>query len=108
MKHWDVEEAHTQKRHSVHKHANLAKFLFITPQHVRQKGVHYMSVKIFNSLPKFLVDLREDETMFVERLKEIFIHNAFYSVDEFSNYCQKNINNTMFVSIFKQILHYIV
>jgi hypothetical protein len=48
-----------------------------------------MSVKIFNSLPKFLVDLLEDETMFVERLKEILIHNAFYSVDEFLNYCQK-------------------
>jgi hypothetical protein len=47
-----------------------------------------MSVKIFNSLPKFLVDLLEDETMFVERLKEILIHNAFYSVDEFLN-CQK-------------------
>jgi hypothetical protein len=27
--------------------------------------------------------------MFVERLKEILIHNAFYSVDEFLNYCQK-------------------
>jgi hypothetical protein len=50
-----------------------------------------MSVKIFNSLPKFLVDLLEDGTMFVERLKEILIHtcNVFYSVDEFLNYCQK-------------------
>jgi hypothetical protein len=44
---------------------------------IRQKGVHYMSVKIFNSLPKFLVDLLEDETMFVEKLKKILIHNAF-------------------------------
>jgi hypothetical protein len=55
---------------------------------VRQKGVRYMSVKIFNSLPKFLVDLLEDETMVVERLKEILIHNAFYSVAKFLNYCQ--------------------
>jgi hypothetical protein len=70
---------------------------------IRQKGVHYMSVKIFSSLPKFLVDLLEDGTMFVERLKEILIHNAFYSVDEFLNYCQKNTNSTMFVYIFKQI-----
>jgi hypothetical protein len=52
---------------------------------------------------KFLVDLLEDETVFVERLKEILMHNAFYSVDEFLNYCQKNINSTMFVYIFKQI-----
>jgi hypothetical protein len=42
----------------------------------------------FNSLPKFVVDLLEDETMFVERLKEILIYNAFYSVDDFLNYCQ--------------------
>jgi hypothetical protein len=55
---------------------------------IAQQGVHNMGVKIFNSLPKFLVDLLEDETMFVERLKEILIHNAFYSVDEFLNYCQ--------------------
>jgi hypothetical protein len=27
--------------------------------------------------------------MLVERLKEILIHNAFYSVEEFLNYCQK-------------------
>jgi hypothetical protein len=56
---------------------------------IRQKGVHNIGVKIFNSLPKFLVDLLEDEAMFVERLKEILIHNAFYTVDEFLNYCQK-------------------
>jgi hypothetical protein len=58
---------------------------------IRQKGVHYMSVKIFNSLPKLLVDLLEDGTMSVERLKEILMHNVFYSVDEFLNYCQKKI-----------------
>jgi hypothetical protein len=47
-----------------------------------------MGVKIFNSLPRILVDLLEDETMFVGKLKEILIHNSFYSVDEFLNYCQ--------------------
>jgi hypothetical protein len=49
----------------------------------------YMSIKIFNNLPKFLVDLLEDETVFVERLKEILMHNVFYSVEGFLNYCQK-------------------
>ena len=48
----------------------------------RQKGVYYMSVKIFNSLPKFLVDVLENDTMFIGKLKEILIRNAFYSVDE--------------------------
>jgi hypothetical protein len=47
-----------------------------------------MSVKIFNSLPKFLADVLENETLFIGKLKEILIHNAFYSVDEFLNYCQ--------------------
>jgi hypothetical protein len=46
-----------------------------------------MSVKIFNSLPKFVADVLEDETLLVRKLKEILIHNAFYSVDEFLNYC---------------------
>jgi hypothetical protein len=44
----------------------------------RQKGVHYMSVKNFNSLPKFLADLLMDETLFVGKLKEIIIPDAFY------------------------------
>jgi hypothetical protein len=57
---------------------------------IRQKGVHYRSAKIFNSLPKFLVDSLKDETTFLERLKEILTHNAFYSVDEFLNYCQES------------------
>jgi hypothetical protein len=41
-----------------------------------------MSVKIFNSLPKFLVDELENDTLFIGKLKEILTHNAFYSVDE--------------------------
>jgi hypothetical protein len=47
-----------------------------------------MSVKIFNTLPKFLVDVLENETLFIGELKEMLIYNAFYSVDEFLNYCQ--------------------
>ena len=54
----------------------------------RQNGVYYMSVKIFNSLPKILVDVLENDTLFIGKLKEILIHSAFYSADEFLNYCQ--------------------
>ena len=57
----------------------------------RQKELYYMSVKIFNSLPKFLVDVLENDTLFIGKLKEILIHNAFYSADEFLNYCQRLI-----------------
>jgi hypothetical protein len=55
---------------------------------IRQKGVHYMSVKIFNSLPAFLIDSVRDEQQFIGKLKEILIHNYFYSGDEFFLYCQ--------------------
>jgi hypothetical protein len=55
---------------------------------MRQKGVHYTSVKIFNSLPAYLIDLVQDEKQFIGKLKEILIHNSFYSVDECLLYCQ--------------------
>jgi hypothetical protein len=45
---------------------------------IRQKGVHYMSVKIFNSLPTFIIDSVRDEKQFIRKLKEILIHNSFY------------------------------
>jgi hypothetical protein len=54
---------------------------------MRQKGVHYMSVKIFSSLPKFLVDSVGDKNQFTGKFKEIVIYNLFYSGDEFFNYC---------------------
>jgi hypothetical protein len=73
-------------------HNNLTRHrgnLHVLQSHLslRQKGVHYMNVKIFNSLPKFLVG---DENQFTGKLKEILIrvYNSFYSVDEFFNYCQ--------------------
>jgi hypothetical protein len=47
-----------------------------------------MSVKIFNSLPKFLVNSVGDEKQFTGKLKDILRHNLFYSVDELFNYCQ--------------------
>jgi hypothetical protein len=46
------------------------------------KGVNYMSVNIFSSLPKFLVDMVGDENQFTGKLKEILIYNLFYSVNE--------------------------
>jgi hypothetical protein len=55
---------------------------------LRQKGIHYMSVNIFNSLPGILVDSVGDENHFTGRLKEILIYNSFYSVDGFFYYCQ--------------------
>jgi hypothetical protein len=64
--------------------------LYVLQSHLslRQKRIHYMSVKIFNTLPKIIVDSVGDENQFTGKLKEILTHNLFYSVDEFFNYCQ--------------------
>jgi hypothetical protein len=54
----------------------------------RQKGVYYMSVKFFNSLPNYLIDLVYDKKQFMEKIKNILIHNPSYTVDEFLLLCQ--------------------
>jgi hypothetical protein len=53
-----------------------------------QKGVYYMSVKIFNSLPNYLIDLVHDKKQFMKEIKEILIHNPSYTVEEFLSLCQ--------------------
>jgi hypothetical protein len=55
---------------------------------LRQKGVCYMSVNIFNTLPNILVDLVGDENQFTGKLKETLIYNSVYSAYEFFDYCQ--------------------
>jgi predicted RNA-binding protein len=59
------------------------RYLLYKRKSLMQKGVCYVSVKTFNSLRKFSVDLVGDEKQFTGKLKEILIHNSFYSVDEF-------------------------
>jgi hypothetical protein len=53
-----------------------------------QKGVYYMSVKIFNSLPNYLIELVYDKKQFMKEIKDILIHNPSYTVDEFLSICQ--------------------
>jgi hypothetical protein len=54
----------------------------------RRKGVYYMSLKIFNSLPNYIIDLVHDKKQFMKKIKDILIHNPSYSVDEFLFLCQ--------------------
>jgi hypothetical protein len=53
-----------------------------------KKGVYYMSVKIFNSLPNYLIDLVHDGKQFMKKIKDILIYNLYYTVDEFLLLCQ--------------------
>jgi hypothetical protein len=54
---------------------------------VRQKGVHCMSIKIFNSLPDYLIVLAHDRKQLKEVI-DVLIHNPSYTVDEFLLFCR--------------------
>jgi hypothetical protein len=54
---------------------------------MRQKGVHCMSIKIFNSLPDYLSVLVYDKKQFIKEIKDVIIHNPSYTVDEFLLLC---------------------
>jgi hypothetical protein len=54
---------------------------------IRQKGVYYMSVNIFNSLPDYLTDLVHDKKQFIGKIKDILCHPS-YTFDEFLLLCQ--------------------
>jgi hypothetical protein len=47
-----------------------------------------MSIKIFNSLPDYLIDLAHDRKQFIKEIKDVLIHNPSYTVKEFLLFCQ--------------------
>ena len=53
-----------------------------------QKGVHCMSIKIFNSLPDYLTYLVHDKKQFINEIRDVLIHNPSYTVDEFLLFCR--------------------
>jgi hypothetical protein len=55
---------------------------------MRKKWVHCMSIKIFNSLPDYLIDLVHDRKLFLKELKDVLIYNPSYTVDEFLLFCR--------------------
>lgn len=48
-----------------------------------QKGMHYISIRIFNNFPHNIYILKDNVNKFKQRLKDFLILNAFYSVDEY-------------------------
>ena len=57
--------------------ANLKKF---------QTGVHYMSVKIYNSLPTYIKNESNNTKKFESLQKKFLLENSFYSLEEFYNF----------------------
>ena len=47
-----------------------------------QKGVYYMSIKIFNKLPEHITDSIRNKR-FIARLKQYLINKSHYSLEEF-------------------------
>jgi hypothetical protein len=58
-------------------HLPLVKFSCI------QKGVIYLSIKIFNNLPPNILTHHDDIMAFKSVLRKFLLKNAFYSIDEF-------------------------
>ena len=48
-----------------------------------QKGVYYMSVKIFRKLPVHITDSIRNKRRFIARLKQYLINKSLYSLEEF-------------------------
>jgi hypothetical protein len=50
------------------------------------KGAYYSGIKIYNSLPKELKQLSNDQKSFESALKRFLHANAFYTLSEYFNY----------------------
>ena len=58
----------------------------ITNFTVYQKGVHYMDIRIFNSLPPYIKDIRNNVRKFEIYLKWFLHIHSFYSIEEHFQY----------------------
>jgi len=52
-----------------------------------QKGVYYMSIKVFNSLPNCITDLVQNKKKFIGKLKSVLLEQSSYLVNNFLDYC---------------------
>ena len=70
-----VHNINTRNKHNLHRPvANLSCF---------QKGASYSGIRIFNSLPRSITNLKNEKTQFKVALKMFLNAHSFYSVDEF-------------------------
>jgi len=65
----------TRNKHHLHRPvANLSCF---------QNDASYSGIRIFNSLPQGIINLKNEKTQFKVALKEFLNAHSFYSMDEF-------------------------
>jgi hypothetical protein len=78
----EIHGLHTRsKNHLYLPFANLASV---------QKGITYSGIKIFNSLPKSILNHRNDRKTFKNELYRYLLNNSFYSVKEFLEFSRDN------------------
>jgi len=58
----------------------------ITNFTVCQRGVHYMGIKIFNSLPPYIKDISSNIRKFEIYLKRFLHIHTLYSIEEYFQY----------------------
>jgi hypothetical protein len=51
-----------------------------------QKGVYYISIKVFIRLPNSIADLVQNKKKFIDKLKCVLMEQSFYSVNDFLVY----------------------
>jgi len=91
-------KVNTRNKHHFHRPvANLSWF---------QKGASYSGIRIFNSLPRSITNLKNEKTHFTVALKKFLNSRSFYSVNEFlictddTYYWLYNCLNVSFTVIF--------
>jgi len=52
---------------------------------IYQKDGYYSGIKIYNPLPTAIKDLSGDKHKFKLALQRYFLHNSFYSLEEYFN-----------------------
>jgi hypothetical protein len=70
-----VQSIHTRNKHNLHRPiANLSSF---------QKSAFYSGMRIFNSLPRSLTNLKNEKARFKVEFRRYLNAQSFYSVGEF-------------------------
>jgi len=58
----------------------------ITNFTIYQRGVHYMGIKIFNTLPPYIKDISNNVRKFEICSKQLLHIHSFYSIEEYFQY----------------------
>jgi hypothetical protein len=52
-----------------------------------QKGVYYMSIKVFDGLLHWIANLVQNKKIFISKLKSALMEQSLYSANDFPDYC---------------------